>query len=258
MGIHKAIESKTNEELLLEYKRTKDLQIKQELVLRYIYVVRSIAIQMRDVYISFSQIDDIINEGVLTLMRAIDKYDVDKNVKFETYISKRLRGMVIDLARKQDWVPRSVRKNAKDMDQAISDLHNQLGRLPQPQEIADYLNVSLEKYQDISGKTNLYNMLSLDLFIDQSSENKKSVSMPSADEKEQPEEFYLEGEFREELMRAIKSLKENEQKVISLYYVEELNMKEIAAIMEVSEPRISQIHSHAVQKLRLYMENYMK
>ena len=98
----------TNEELLTEYQKTGELSMKQELVMRYVYIVRSIAIQMRDVYVSFAQIEDIVNEGVLVIMSALDKFDPEKNVKFETYISKRIKGMVIDMARKQDWMDREA------------------------------------------------------------------------------------------------------------------------------------------------------
>ena len=126
---------KTNEELLQMYKETKSLEIKQEIVMRYVYLVKSIALQMRDIYMSFSQVDDIINEGVIAIMAAIDKYDLDKNVKFETYISKRIKGMIIDLARKQDWVPRSTRKNTRDIEEAVTTLYNKLGYYPSVQEV---------------------------------------------------------------------------------------------------------------------------
>lgn len=247
----------TNEELLIKYKRTKDMRIKHELVMRYMYMVKSISIQMRDVYLSFAQVEDIVNEGVLTIMSGIEKFDPEMNVKFETYISKRIRGMIIDMARKQDWIPRSVRKNAKEMDNAVMELCNRLGRFPSPAETAQYMNVSLEKYQEALGKTNVYSVISLDMVLDAGSENKKAVQLPSVNENDQPEEHYLQEEFKEVLVSAINNLKENEQKVISLYYMDELNMKEIAQVMNVSEPRISQIHSNAIQKLKLYLTNFI-
>ena len=111
MGTQKQYKDQSNEELLQLYKETGSLEVKQEIVMRYIYLVKSIALQMRDIYLSFSQVDDIISEGVIAIMSAIDKFDVDKNVKFETFISKRIKGMIIDLARKQDWVPRRCGHN---------------------------------------------------------------------------------------------------------------------------------------------------
>ena len=243
----------TNEELLTEYQKTGGLSLKQELVMRYVYIVRSIAIQMRDVYVSFAQIEDIVNEGVLVIMSALDKFDPEKNVKFETYISKRIKGMVIDMARKQDWIPRSVRKNARDIDAVTTKLYNELGRYPTPEEIAGHLNMSLEKYQEAQRKTTLFNVLSLDLVLDDGGESKKTVYLPSKNENEQPELNCLKKEAGEVLAEGIRSLKENEQMVISLYYVEELNMKQIAEVMSISEPRVSQIHANAVKKLKTYL-----
>lgn len=247
----------TNEDLLIKYKRTKDIKMKHELVMRYMYMVRSISIQMRDVYLSFAQVEDIVNEGVLTIMSGIEKFDPEMNVKFETYISKRIRGMIIDMARKQDWIPRSVRKNAKELDSAVMELCNRLGRFPSPKETADYMNISLEKYQEALGKTNVYSVLSLDMVLEAGSDNKKTVQLPAVNENEQPEDHYLQEEFKQILVQAINNLKENEQKVISLYYMDELNMKEIAQVMNVSEPRISQIHSNAIQKLKLYLTGFI-
>ncbi len=254
MEAQRELDSLTNEELLTEYRRTNALEMKQELVMRYVYIVKSIALQMRDVYVSFAQIEDIVNEGVLVIMGALDKFDPEKNVKFETYISKRIKGMVIDMARKQDWIPRSVRKNARDIDEVTSKLYNELGRYPTPEEIARELNLSLEKYQETQKKTTLYNVLSLDMVLDEGNENKKTVYLPSRDEDEQPELRCLKKESGEILAEGIKSLKENEQLVISMYYVEELNMKQIAEVLEVSEPRVSQIHANAVKKLKTYMQ----
>ena len=131
MSVQEAYQGKTNEELLKLYKETGNLDVKQEIVMRYIYLVKSIALQMRDIYLSFYQVDDIINEGVIAIMSAIDKFDMDKNVKFETYISKRIKGMIIDLARKQDWVPRSARKSIRDIEEAVTTLYNKLGYYPQ-------------------------------------------------------------------------------------------------------------------------------
>ena len=126
-------------ELLALYKKTGDEQLKWEIVLRYEDIVKYVAMQVRGIYSGFAQVEDIINEGLITLLKAIDKFDLSQGVKFETYVSKRIRGMIIDLARKQDWVPRTVRKRAKEIDEATADLANQLGRYPTSSEMAAYL-----------------------------------------------------------------------------------------------------------------------
>ena len=136
------LDAMTTEELLQTYKRTGNEELKWPLVMRYAGLVKTIALQVRGVYSSFAQVDDIINEGLLTLAGAVDKFDPDKGIKFETYVSKRIRGAVIDLARRQDWVPRSVRRKARDIDQASGELFAELGRYPTDQEMADRLGVS--------------------------------------------------------------------------------------------------------------------
>lgn len=249
------LEEKTNEELFREYKNTGDPLIKQELVLRYIYIVKNIAIQMKGVYVSFAQMDDIINESVIVLMNSIEKFAPNMNVKFETYISKRLRGLIIDMARKQDWIPRNVRKNARLIDNATNELFYQLGRFPSDEEMAEYLGVSLEKYQTkMLNKTNLYNLVSLDAFL----EGQGSGAQNIADTGETPEQLLENKELKDIMKQGIASLRQNEQTVLSLHYRQELNMKEIAAVMNLSESRISQIHSNALRKLRIYMQENQK
>lgn len=258
MTYQKEYDNKTSEELLLEYKRTKDHKIKQEIALRYVYIVRSIAIQMRGVYLGFSQIDDIINEGVIAIMSAIDKFDVEKNIKFETYISKRIRGLIIDIARKQDWVPRSIRKSAREIDDAQNVLYSRLGRFPTDEEIAQYLEISVEKYKEDLAKTNIYNLLSLDKVLEEDAGNRMRERIVSAGQDTLPEYQLQNKEMASMLKKGLESLRENEQMVVSLYYIKELSMREIAVVMKVSEPRISQIHANAIRKLRIYMQKCMK
>lgn len=247
---------KSNEELLLLYHENHDLKIKQELTLRYVPIVKRVAIQMRDIYVSFAQVDDIINEGVLTIMAAIDKFDPQKNIKFESFVSKRIRGLVIDIARKHDWVPRGTRKNVRVIDNVTNTLYNELGRPPTDQEIADTMQISKEQYYDELRKNNLYHVLSLDMLLDDSTEGSWSVQVPAEDKATIPEEHFLDQEKKEYLKEGIKLLRENEQMVISLYYQQEVNIKTIAQIMRVSEPRVSQIHGNALKKLKLYMEQF--
>ncbi len=247
-------QDKTNEELLNEYLATKDGQVKQEIVLRYCHMVKTVAMQMRGVYVSFADIDDMINEGIIALMGAVEKFDPSKNVKFESYASLRIRGTIIDIARKQDWVPRNVRKAGKAIDNATTELFSKLGRYPTEQEIADHLGMALDKYLKLLGETNLYNVLSLDSLLDSMQSNVQINSLTEDDEQLLPGLGLESNETKEMLKDAVLSLKENEQKVISLYYRKELSMKEIAKVLEISEPRVSQIHASALAKMRAYME----
>ena len=133
------IEGMSTQELLSAYKQSGDEELKWPLVLRYEGLIKSAALQIRGVYSSFAQVDDIVSEGILTLLSSIDKFDPDKGIKFETYVAKRIRGMVIDLARKQDWLPRNIRQRAKEIDTAVSSLAKELGRFPTDHEVAGHL-----------------------------------------------------------------------------------------------------------------------
>ena len=249
------LDGMSKEDLLLLYKSTGCQELKWPLVLRYVGLVKSIALQVRGVYSGFAQVDDIINEGVLALVGSVDKFDPDKGIKFETFVSKRIRGAVIDLARRQDWVPRSVRRKAREIEQAGAELYAELGRYPTDEEIAGRLGVTPEQYQEDLANSSLCNILSLDaVFEDRDQGGVDVVDSASAS---RPEDSLLRQELLDTLAEGITSLRENEQLVVSLYYKKNLSMKEIAQVMEVSEPRISQIHSRAIQKLKLYMKRYM-
>ncbi|MDO4710771.1 MAG: FliA/WhiG family RNA polymerase sigma factor [Peptostreptococcaceae bacterium] len=252
------MEFKSNEELLMEYKLTKDEEVKQEIVLRYIDTIRVIAHQMRDVYISFTQLDDIVNEGVIAVIKAIDKFDPEKNVKFETYISKRIRGLIIDIARKQDWVPRSIRKANKDINIATETLYAKTGKTPTANEVADFMGMSVQKYWEQTSKNNIFGFLSLDTILEEAGEIADFKRVSSLESDRSPESTLLELEMDETLKKGLNDLRERERSVIDMYYHKNLSMKEIAAILNVSEPRISQIHAAAIKKLRGSMKEYMQ
>ncbi|MCX4370459.1 MAG: FliA/WhiG family RNA polymerase sigma factor [Dysosmobacter sp.] len=251
------IEEMDTQDLLRLYKETGDESLKWPLVLRYEGLIKNAAMQIRGVYSSFAQIDDIINEGILTLLGAIDKFDPDKGAKFETYVSKRIRGMVIDLARKQDWIPRNIRKRAKEIDMASVELSASLGRMPTDGEIAQHLGITQERYQKDTANIALSNILSLDVLMDTRETSGYQMEVPSSDMQSQPEVVLQEREMQRALADGISRLRKNEQIVLSLYYERNLHLKEIAQVMELSEPRISQIHTRAIQKLRSFMEGYL-
>ena len=251
------IEAMDTPGLLNLYKQTGDEELKWPLVLRYEGLIKSAALQIRGVYSSFAQVDDIVSEGILTLLTSIDKFDPDKGIKFETYVAKRIRGMVIDLARKQDWLPRNIRQRAKEIDCAVSHLANELGRFPTDQEVAGHLGIPTDKYQKEAARVALSNTLSLDALMDARDLEGYRFEVSSEDPAVQPEAVLEDQELQETLASGIAALQKNEQIVLSLYYEKNLHMKEIAQVMGVSEPRISQIHSRAIQKLREHMGTYM-
>lgn len=254
-----ALAERTTSELFALYKNSKDKTIKQEIVLRYCDMVRTIAIQLRGVYMSFAELDDVVNEGIIALMQAIDRFDEEKNVKFESYASLRIRGTIVDLARKQDWVPRSVRKISKEIDNAISELYYEKGEFPSDEEVAKRMGIPIQKYQKVAREAGIFNILSLDALIDGTQEEGGSEAV-LADKNEDimPANVLEDKEMQELLAKAINNLKDKEKMVISLYYKDELNMKEVARVMRISEARVSQIHSTAIKKIKLILKEYME
>ena len=247
----------SNGELLNEYLKTRDNLLKQKLVLRYVYLVRMIAMNMRGVYMNFTELEDVVNEGIITLMNVIEKFDPNKNAEFETYASLRIRGTIIDMARKQDWLPRSARAAAKAIDEAESMLFNELGRHPSDSEMAEHLGVSIEKYLHMLRQTNMQNILSLDALINMSLEESGYGQIRDDDPNGMPEQVLSKNELKNKFKEAILTLRENEQLTISLYYRKDLSMREIAQVLGVKEPRVSQIHANAIRKLRIAMEKYI-
>ena len=251
------MEQMDTQALLDAYRSSGDETFKWELVLRCRDVLKKVAMQTRGIYSHFAQVEDVISEGVLVLLNAIDKYDPEKGAKFDTYVSRRIRGMVIDMARKQDWLPRSLRKRTKEIDLAVTELYNELNHYPNDTEIAERLGITPEKYQKEAAAIALGNVLSLGALGDSDRPDSGMLDIPEKDMAGQPEAAMQEQEFRAVLAEGIRTLKKNEQIVLSLYYEKNLHMKEIAQVMEVSAPRVSQIHACAIDKLRDYMNAYL-
>ncbi len=254
-GPEKRVEEMTTEELFAEYKSTGDKALKWEIAMRYTGLVKSIALQIRGVFCSFTQLDDIINEGLIVLADAVDKFDPEKG-RFEMYVAKRIRGMIVDLARQQDWVPRTVRQRAQRIEKAMTELYNVTGKLPSDAQVAEYLNMTMEEYQEAMANASLHSILSFEELF----ENGDQWAMePAAGGSEEiPEQALMNQELTQVLAEAISSMKESEQLVLSLYYEQNLKMKDIATVMDITPPRVSQIHARAVQKLKVIMEAYLK
>lgn len=243
--------------LLQLYRRTGDQELKWTLVLRYSQLVRRIALQASGLYSSFAQLDDIIQEGLLVLLNAVDKFDPDKNVKFDTYVSTRLRGMIVDLARRQDWLPRQVRQKSVRLNRAVDELSAQLGRAPESDEVAQYMGLTREQYDALLSETAVSSLVSFEAVLDSCGSATEKL-MAQGEMNDPTEEQFQDKELHQVLKEGIASLRENEQMVLSLYYEKELNMKEIAQVLGVSAARVSQIHSRALQRLRVYMKQYMQ
>jgi len=220
--------------------------------MEYLHIVRFIASRMYSVYKNLADQDDIISCGTLALMNSIERFDYTREIKFETFASIRVRGAMIDYLRKQDWVPRTVRKNLKDIDSAYAEMQNSLGRGPTDEEIAEKLNLTTDDYYEALSNTYAANILSIEELIADNAAN----LIPAADST--PEENYENKELSDKMAQAIDLLSDKERTIISLFYYEGLRAKQIANILEVSESRVSQLHHKALTKLKFSLQNYIQ
>jgi RNA polymerase sigma factor FliA len=243
------------EDLWLEYGQTKNLDIRNLIVVQYSYIVKCIALKTVGRYQHFNYMDDIVNEGLIALLDAVEKFNPEKKVKFETYASIKVRGAMIDYIRKQDCFPRRLKRIAKNMNEAENILNHELGRTPTDQELADFLQVSLTDYEKMQTETCALNMLSFEEMIYEKGLENIEVSLAS-DPIRGPEQVVAEKELQDVLAQDIELLNDKEQIVISLYYQEQLKIKEISSVMGISDSRVSQIHSNALRKLKNHLTEY--
>jgi RNA polymerase sigma factor for flagellar operon FliA len=219
------------------------------MVLRYLPQVKSIVLRLMPTYKAYSNYDDMLSCGILGLMDAIEKYDVRRDVKFEYYAAMRIKGEIIDNIRKQDWAPSSLRRKIKSISNAYYELENSLCREPTDKEVADHLEMDEDELHNTLGKSQMFNIIHFEEMI-QNDVWEQSISNQTGSLEEEVESK----EMVEILGNIIDNLPEKEKLVITLYYYEEMTLKEVANVLGVSESRVSQIHSKAVMKLRTKMQ----
>jgi RNA polymerase sigma factor for flagellar operon FliA len=195
--------------------------------------------------------DDLLSAAVMGLLDAIEDYNPKRGVKFESYALPRIRGAVLDQLRAMDWVPRSLRRKARMVEQALGQLETSLGRAPSDEEVAAYLEVDLETYRGMLMDVNVISFVSLDEPLVQGNDQGGTLQDILEDPYGSNPELELEEEdLREQLARAIEQLPERKRLVIALYYYEELTLKEIGQVMGITESRVCQIHAEAILFLR--------
>lgn len=239
------------ERLWIEYNHSKTSVIREQIIIEYVPLVKLVAGRLAIYLGSNVEYDDLVSYGIFGLIDAIDKFDYGKGIKFETYASLRIRGAILDQIRKMDWIPRSVRQKQKAIDNAIKKLEMEHGSNYSDEDIAKELGISSDEYVSWVGQTNVTNMASLDDFLDQGNDVKSSNNMTYM--RIEPEHVAEEKELKKILAEALSALTEKEKKVVMLYYYEELTLKEISRVMEVSESRVSQLHSKALKKMKGYL-----
>ena len=249
-----SVQSLDTGELFKKYKESGDIKLRNEIIMRYGGLVKNIAISTRNMYLKYAEVDDIVNEGIIALISAIDGFDIERNVKFETYATIIIRGAIIDFIRKQDFIPRSVRKFSKDLDSAYSHLHNKLNRAPTNSELAEHMDLTEEKLNKMMGDSASAATLSFgELLYENNFE-------PTDDDRTgewEAEKGIIKRELYTVLEQAIDSLNDKERSVVSMYYYEKLKFLEIAKIISVSESRVCQIHARAITKLKYEINEYL-
>jgi RNA polymerase sigma factor for flagellar operon FliA len=198
------------------------------------------------------EVDDLIQAGMIGLLNAAQNFTPTKGANFETYAGIRIRGAMLDEARRSNWTPRSTFRNAKQVSQAIRQIENRTGRDAKAQEIATALGVSLDEYHRMVESAASSRILSYEQLA---GDPERASMLPDAPE-DGPETMLEEDQFREAVAQAIASLPERERLVLSLYYDQELNLREIGQVLEVSESRVCQIHGQAVIRIRARLENW--
>jgi RNA polymerase sigma factor for flagellar operon FliA len=204
-------------------------------------LVKSIALRIRMKLPDFIELDDLMQAGLIGLLNACQSYDPQQGATFQTYASIRIRGAILDELRRNDWLPRSVQTQLGEVSRAIAKVEARQGQVPRDHEVAEEMGVSIEEYQQLTAKLSSARLVYLDAGTD-SEELPVSVAEPEAQNSEE--------ELRDLLRSGIEKLPERERLMMSLYYVEELNIREIAAVLEVTEGRVSQLHGQALARLR--------
>lgn len=243
-----ALDDTNKIDLWKQYSRNKSPDIREKIILEYAHLVKYVAGRLSIYFGNNVEYDDLIGFGIFGLIDAIDKFDIKKGVKFETYASLRIRGAVIDSIREMDWVPRSLRQKGKDLEKIYTDLENELGHAATDKEVAEKMGMTQDEFSKYLNDVNVSSMISLEEFLEQNYEI--GVDVSGISNEDNPEIFAEISEARDILSDSIDRLPEKEKTVITFYYYEELTLKEISAIMKVSESRISQLHTKAILRLR--------
>ena len=226
-----------------------DAQERDRLLLEHLPAVRYIARRIHERLPQHVELDDLVSAGAVGLIDAFSKFDHNKKVQFKSYAQFRIRGAILDSLRMLDWSPRELRRKGRAVEEAIRTLTQRLGRAPQEQEIAGEIGVGLEAYQQLLGELKGLEIGSLHVERSEDSGDEELAYIPGSPE-EDPLFLCMKGEMRQRLAEAIDDLPEKERMVLTLYYYEELTMKEIGLTLGVVESRVSQIHSSAVVRLR--------
>lgn len=230
--------------LWLKYRETKSVEIRNEIAEYYLPLVKIVCGRLAVSLPQHLDKDDLLSSGFFGLLDAIDRFDITRNIKFETYAGVRIRGAMIDYLRSKDWIPVSMRQKIRRYEQTVCRLETELGRSATDKELAAALEISVEDLQTLINQCNSATVIPLEEYL------KTDVAEAVDTNPANSTEFF---ELKETLAKAIDRLPEKERTVVSLYYYEEMTLKEISLIMHLTEARISQLHTKAIFRMRGYL-----
>ena len=227
------------------------------LIKQYQPLVRRLAHHMMAKLPASVEVDDLIQVGLIGLADALTRYEASQGVQFETFATQRIRGAMLDELRENDWMSRGSRKSQKEIESALRKLEHRLGRAPVESEIAVELGMSLSEYQTLLSKVRGTQLVYLEDMSGRGGEDDDSfLDRHVADENADPLNMLRDHRLRESLVAAIKLLPEREQYIMSMYYEQDMNLKEIAAVLDVTESRVCQLHSQSIARLRAKMRSH--
>ena len=231
------------------YQEAADQDSRQKLITHYLYLVKYAVGRMLVNLPKHLDPDDLIGYGLMGLIQSVEKFELARNVRFETFAMIRIRGAILDQLRAMDWMPRSLRQKAKEVEQAIARIEQATGRTADEESIARELGIDLETLHHTLSETSFL-VLSLDYLLNPHDDGSDSFGDLIADSRMRPDEQLEQEAVRQALKESIEYLPEREKKLISFYYFEGLTMKEIGKVLEVTEARVCQLHSQAIHRLR--------
>ena len=249
-------ENKITPEIWERYEKTRDVGLRNEILESYLYIVSCNVRKMQPLANSVADLEDLASQSIIELISCIDRYDYRKGIQFDTFASIRVRGAIVDYVRKQDWVPREARRRVRELNEATQALEQKHGRQPSDRELAEYLKLDPAEIAKIRQEESNFQILALEeMLLDADITRLEAIKDAT---EVTPEQSLLEDELKNQLETLIDTLSEQEKTVLSLYYKEELKLREIAFVMGVTVSRVSQIHSKAIARLKSAMKQYME
>ena len=253
MGLKaKEYDEREEQDLWREYYKAREPEIRNYFIKKYAPLVKYVAGKVAVGMPHNVEFDDLVSYGTFGLLDAIEKYDPSKEVKFKTYAMTRIRGAVFDELRTIDWIPRSIRQKAKQIEKIIVELENKLGRTVEDEEIAKELDLSIDEFHILVSKISGTSLVSLNDIWHGNDDSDELSFMETIESPSNmnPDVMVEREEIKTIIIESIQKLPEKEKKVIVLYYYEDLTLKEIGEVLEVTESRVSQLHTKAIMRLR--------